>query len=169
MKKNKTALPWVMLSVFIIALDQWSKYVVVTHLTEASVVRVLPFLNFILSFNAGSAFGFLNDQPGWQIYFLSIISVAVSLILVVWLFRIARSAWLLALPISLVLGGALGNLIDRIRFGYVIDFIDFHVKNWHYATFNVADSFVCVGAVCLILQLLHESFSKNMHNKSQKT
>lgn len=160
MSKNKTAWPWIFLSVLIIALDQWSKYFVTTHFTETTIFHVFPFLNFILRFNNGAAFSFLGRASGWQIYLLSGISAAISVILMVWLSRLSRSAWCLALPISLILGGAIGNLIDRVRLHFVIDFIDFHVGNWHYATFNVADSAVCVGATFLILRLFYESITR---------
>ena len=150
-QSKKTALPWMVVSALIIVFDQWSKYFVITHLTDTSIVHVLPFLNFILSFNQGAAFGFLHAESGWQIYFLSAISVLASLLLLVWLCRTPRFQWFHAMCISFVLGGAVGNLIDRIRLHMVIDFIDFHVKNWHYATFNVADSFVCMGAIGLIV------------------
>lgn len=158
MKKNKKSSLWIVLSLFIIACDQFTKYYVVKNFTEQTVVHVLPFLNFILRFNPGASFSFLGNASGWQVYFLSGISIIVSLILIVWLCRLPRTEWLTALPVSLVLGGALGNLIDRIRFGFVTDFIDFHVHGWHYATFNVADSAVCVGAMWLMVRLLYESF-----------
>ena len=154
---RKKALPWIFISAFIIVLDQITKYIVLTHLTEQSVIHVLPFLNFILRFNAGASFSFLGNASGWQVYLLSGISIFVSIILIIWLSRLPRSEWVLALPVSMVLGGALGNLIDRVRFGYVTDFIDFHVRNWHFATFNVADSAVTVGATWLVLRLLYES------------
>lgn len=158
--KNKSALSWIVVSVLIVALDQWSKYFVTTHFSEATTVSVAPFLNFILRFNDGAAFSFLGAEGGWQIYLLSAISISISLILIVWLYRIARSEWCLAIPLSFVLGGAVGNLIDRLRLGFVVDFIDFHVKNWHFATFNVADSFVCVGATLLVLRLFYESITR---------
>src|SRR3989338_4180129 len=158
--KNKKVWFWISCSFFIIVCDQLTKYLVIEHLTEQSVVQVLPFLNFILRFNAGASFSFLGNASGWQIYLLSGVSIAVSAILIIWLCRLARSEWVIALPVSLVLGGALGNLIDRIRFGYVTDFVDFHVRNWHFATFNVADSAVSVGATWLVLRLLYESFTR---------
>ena len=114
-------------------------------------------MNIIQRFNAGAAFSFLSNEGGWQIYVLSGIAVLVSFGLIVWLYRMPRYEWWNALPVSLVLGGALGNLIDRVRFGVVVDFIDFHVHNWHYATFNIADAAVCVGAAWLILRLFYES------------
>lgn len=157
-QSTKKAYPWIFLSVFIIALDQFTKYSVLKHFTEQTVVHIFPFLNFIVRFNAGASFSFLGNASGWQVYLLSGISITVSTILIVWLSRLARSEWVIALPVSLVLGGAIGNLIDRVRFGYVTDFVDFHVRNWHFATFNVADSAVSVGATWLVLRLLYEGF-----------
>lgn len=157
MKKNKKAWPWILLSVVVIVCDQLTKHWVVTHFTQQTVQPVFPFLNFILRFNAGASFSFLGSAGGWQVYLLSGISLVVSVILIGWLCRLARSEWWIAMPVSLVLGGALGNLMDRARLGYVIDFIDFHVGHWHYATFNVADSAVCVGATWLVLRLFYES------------
>lgn len=158
MTKNNTASTWVFLSLLIIVIDQISKYCVVHFISATQTVKIFSFLNFILRYNAGAAFSFLGSASGWQIYLLSGISIAVAIVLIVWLSRLPRSEWLTAVPISLVIGGALGNLIDRVHYGYVIDFIDFHIKTWHYATFNVADSAVCVGATWLILRLLYESF-----------
>ncbi|OGT43456.1 MAG: signal peptidase II [Gammaproteobacteria bacterium RIFCSPHIGHO2_12_FULL_40_19] len=156
---QKTAWPWIFVSLFIIVCDQLTKYFILQHLTEQSVVHVFPFLNFILRFNAGASFSFLGNASGWQIYLLVGISAVVSVILISWLTRLPRNEWWTTLPISLVLGGALGNLIDRVRFGYVTDFIDFYVGNWHFATFNVADSAVSVGAAWLVLIFLYEIYS----------
>lgn len=157
--ENKKAWPWIFVSLFILACDQFTKYLVLWYLTEQSLVRVLPFLNFILRFNAGASFSFLGNASGWQVYLLAGISVIVSVILIVWLTRLQREEWWTSLPISLVLGGALGNLIDRVHFGHVTDFIDFHVGNWHFATFNVADSAVSIGAAWLVLIFLYEIYS----------
>ena len=126
MKKIKTAWPWLLLSALIILLDQVSKHLVLAHVTALDVVRVFPFLNIILRLNAGAAFSFLGSESGWQIYLLSVISVVVSVVLVAWLSQLPRREWWIAAPVSLVLGGALGNLIDRIHYGYVIDFVDFN-------------------------------------------
>lgn len=157
-KKNKKAWFWIFLSLAIIVCDQLAKLIVLKNFTEQTIVHALPFLNFILRFNSGASFSFLGDASGWQVYLLSSISIIVSIALVIWLSRLSRSEWWIATPISLVLGGALGNLIDRLRYGFVIDFIDFHIGNWHFATFNIADSAVCVGATWLVLGLLYESF-----------
>lgn len=160
MKITKTAWPWVGLSVLIILLDQYVKYWVLHHVTDQQTISLLPFLNIILRFNSGAAFSFLGNQDGWQVYFFSVISVLVSVVLFVWLCRLCRSDWMVAAPVSLVLGGALGNLIDRIHYGFVVDFIDFHINLWHFATFNIADSAVCVGAACLILRVLYEGVTR---------
>lgn len=158
MKYNaKIISPWLFLSAFILLLDQLTKHWVLLRLTPLEMVHVLPFLNIVLRFNAGAAFSFLGAATGWQVYFLSFVSIAVSVALVVWLFRLPASAWLLACPVSLVLGGALGNLIDRLQFHYVIDFVDFHVGAWHFATFNLADSAVSIGATWLIIRVVYES------------
>lgn len=158
--KSQKAWPWLLLSILVIAGDQVSKHFVLTHFTEQTVVHILPFLNFILRFNTGASFGFLSTQSGWQLYALSAVSILMSVFLIGWLFRLSRSQWQLSVPISLILGGALGNLIDRVQLGGVVDFIDFHVHAWHFATFNVADSAISVGATWLILRLLHESIAR---------
>lgn len=159
-KKNHTAWHWIFLSIFIIAIDQLSKYLVLQNMIMHQVIKIMPFLNIMLSINAGAAFSFLSNASGWQIYLLSAISVTISVALIIWLCRLPREEWWMAAPISLVLGGALGNLIDRVHYGYVVDFIDFHIGTWHYATFNLADSAVCIGAIWLIVRLMYESITR---------
>jgi len=152
-----SAYRWFALSTLIVLLDQLTKYCASRYLSGSQVVHVFPFLNFILRFNEGAAFSFLSLQNGWQVYLLSGISIAVSIGLIIWICRLSQSAWVTALSLSLILGGAIGNLIDRLRFGFVVDFVDFHVKNWHFATFNVADSAVSVGVILLVLRVCYES------------
>lgn len=159
MKKNKKAWPWMMLSVVILIADQVTKYLILQHFTDQTILPIFSWLNFILRFNAGASFSFLGNASGWQVYLLSGISITISIILMLWLCRLERREWWVAMPIALVLGGALGNLIDRVRFGYVTDFIDFHIRTWHFATFNVADSAVSVGATWLVLVFLFEIYS----------
>ena len=155
---QKRAGPWLWLSVVIIIIDQCAKYLANQYLALYQPIALLPFFNLTLKYNPGAAFSFLGAAEGWQIFLLAAISVIVMVVILVWLGRVKRSDWLLALPLSLILGGAFGNLIDRIRLGYVIDFFDFHIKTWHFATFNVADSAISVGAVLLIIKLVF--FSK---------
>lgn len=157
----KKAWVWLWLSALVIALDQITKYLVVHHLEFGQPVKILPFFNFTLNYNPGAAFSFLGAQGGWQVYLFAAISLIVAVILLVWLGRIKRSDGLMAAGVSLIIGGALGNFIDRIRLTYVIDFLDFHIKSWHYATFNVADSAICVGAFLLILRMLLSPRKKN--------
>lgn len=145
---------WLLLSVFIILLDQFTKFEITQHLHGSEVIRLAPFLNFVTRYNAGAAFSFLGQESGWQIYFFSIVSALISVGILIWLFRLKPNDRVTAAALSLILGGAAGNLIDRVRFGFVTDFIDFHIHHWHYATFNVADSAVCIGVVMLVLRVI---------------
>lgn len=155
---NKTALSWTWISLLIIILDQLTKYAITHHLTEPKTL--LPFLNLTLRFNPGAAFSFLGNASGWQIYLFSLISIVVSILLLTWLKSLNKNDWTTAIPLTFILGGAIGNLIDRIHYGYVIDFIDFHINHWHFATFNIADSFVSIGATLLIVKLLYEVITR---------
>lgn len=146
------ARPWFLLILFIIVVDQFVKHLIRHHLYVEQPLQVLPFLNLVLRYNQGAAFSFLSQAGGWQVLFLSAISVVVIMVLSVWLLRLSYPNSWTACALSLVIGGATGNLIDRIRFGMVIDFFDFHIGNWHYATFNTADSAIVVGIAMLLLQ-----------------
>lgn len=148
----KKTLSWLILSVFIIIIDQLTKYLVVHHLAFGQPNKIFTWLNLTLNYNTGAAFSFLGTANGWQVYLFSMLSLIVSLFLIIWLSRIRCSEKWKAVSISLILGGALGNCIDRVRLGYVVDFIDFHIKYWHYATFNMADSAICVGVFLLLME-----------------
>ena len=152
--RDKKAWAWLWLSVLIIALDQFSKWWLSYRFLLGESKQLLPFLNISLSYNTGAAFSFLGQAGGWQTYFFASIAFIIAVVLIIWLRQVRRHQYLLAIGICLIIGGALGNVIDRLYRGYVIDFIDFHVGSWHYATFNVADSAVCVGALLLILRML---------------
>ncbi|MBS0350707.1 MAG: lipoprotein signal peptidase [Proteobacteria bacterium] len=147
----REAAAWFLVSALVIVLDQFSKYLVMNYLYVEQPVTLLPFFNLILRYNQGAAFSFLGQAGGWQVLFLSLISIVVIIILLIWLLRLTYPNSWIACGISLVIGGAAGNLIDRLRFSVVIDFFDFHVSNWHYATFNVADSAIVVGVIMLLL------------------
>lgn len=152
-QEKKHAWPWLIVSILVILLDQFTKFVFSHVLFLNEPVMLLPILNFTLQHNPGAAFSFLMGVK-WAAYFLAAISILVSIAILIWLFRTNRSEWLLCLGLSLILGGAIGNLIDRIRLNFVIDFVDFHLGSWHFATFNVADSAISIGALLLIINFL---------------
>jgi signal peptidase II len=148
---KRNAIPWLLLSLIVIALDQATKVVVLALLQPYQPHAAIPdLLNWTLAFNTGAAFSFLDVGPGPQRWLFSVLAVIVSAALVRWLATIPRSDWRNALPLSLVIGGALGNLIDRLRFGQVTDFIDVYWHDAHFPAFNVADSAITVGAALLI-------------------
>ena len=153
---------WLLLSLAIVIADQLSKSFVVGRLGEFEVRAVLPVLDITLMHNTGAAFSFLASASGWQRWFFIGLASAVCIVLAFWLCRLRVEArGLLALALSLVLGGALGNVIDRIRLGSVVDFIHFH---WHFAyfpAFNIADSAITVGAGCLLLDAFLDSRRKS--------
>jgi len=152
MINKSNALSWLALSAVVIALDQLTKHIALGALQPYAPHEVIPgLLNWTLAFNTGAAFSFLHDAGGWQRWLFSALAVTVSLVLIVWLRRLPRSDWRTALPLSLVIGGALGNLIDRVRLGHVTDFIEVYYGQWSWPAFNIADSAICVGAVLLIV------------------
>jgi len=152
MKAKPNALPWLLLSVLVIALDQWTKHIALGALEYLRPVAVIPgFLNWTLAFNTGAAFSFLAGESGWQRWLFTALAIGVSAALALWLARTPRGDWRNAAPLALIIGGALGNLIDRTRFGHVTDFIEVYWHDWSFPAFNVADSAICIGAFLLIL------------------
>jgi signal peptidase II len=152
---------WLVLSFFVVLADQVTKAYIARHFLEFEFIRILPVLDMTRLHNVGAAFSFLAGESGWQRWVFIGLAVAVSAGIITWLFRLPRGAHaLLAAGLALVLGGALGNLIDRIRLGYVIDFIHFHWDRAYFPAFNVADSAITVGAACLLLDALMESKRK---------
>lgn len=145
---------WFLLSILVITLDQASKYWVESVLTPYKPMPIFPMLNITLAYNTGAAFSFLSGTGGWHRWFFAGFSLIVSVILMIWLWRTPIKDRLQALGVSLILGGAVGNLIDRGVNGYVVDFIDVYYKYHHFATFNLADSAICIGAAALILDLI---------------
>ncbi len=151
MLNRPNALSWLLLSAVIIVADQISKLIVLDHFQLHETLPVIEGLfNLTLAFNEGAAFSFLADAGGWQRWFFTGLAVVVTTILTVWLKRTERRDWRTALPLALVVGGAVGNVIDRIRLGHVVDFIDIHYGSWSWPAFNIADSAICVGAVLLL-------------------
>lgn len=146
------ALTWLWLSVVLIGFDQASKWYFLGLLQYAQPIPVIDgFWNWKLVYNYGAAFSFLADAAGWQRWFFSALAVGISGVLIVWLRRLPRGHWQEALPFALIIGGALGNLIDRLRFGYVVDFVHWYWRDFHWPVFNVADAAISVGAVSLIV------------------
>ena len=136
---------------FVIILDQITKTIAYQKLLGAEPIDVLPVLQWALVFNRGAAFGFLNNAGGIQHYFFSGLAIIVSIVILVWLWRIYANNSILAWGLVLVLAGAIGNLIDRIRYQYVIDFINLHYNDWYFPAFNIADMAITLGAFLLIL------------------
>ncbi|MBU1553765.1 MAG: signal peptidase II [Gammaproteobacteria bacterium] len=154
-KQSGWRLWWLMLLVLVA--DQISKQVVIANMQLFDSIELLPFFNFTYVRNYGAAFSFLSDAGGWQRWFFTLIAVVISGVLAVWLARNNKTQLKLNLALSLVLAGAIGNLIDRSIYGYVIDFLHVYYQNWHYPAFNIADSTICIGAALLIW----DSFSNN--------
>ncbi len=138
------------IALVVIVADQLTKFVATASLAQGPV-EFLPFLNFALVHNTGAAFGFLSTAGGWQKFFFIGIAALATIVIVFMLRKLSRRDWFMQLSLSLILGGALGNLMDRLIHGYVIDFIDFYLGTWHFWTFNVADAAISIGAVMLVL------------------
>ena len=143
---------WVAVVVFV--LDQLTKFVATDYLAQHGEVNLAPFLNLVLVHNTGAAFGFLSNAGGWQNVFFIIIAAAASVFILWMISRLDSQERLLAMALMLVLGGALGNLTDRLIHGYVIDFVDIYYQNWHWPAFNLADSAITVGAMLLVLDAM---------------
>ncbi len=152
--KEASALRWLWLSALIIVLDQITKVIANTYMALHETIELAPFINLTLAYNEGAAFSFLSDAGGWQRWFFTVLAVTVSAVLVVWLRRLPPSEKFVAVALALILGGAIGNVIDRVYLGYVIDFIDVYYAQAHWPAFNVADSAISVGAVMLIWDAL---------------
>src|SRR5688572_25645118 len=142
---------WFALSAAIIVADQLTKWVVLASFAHGERREITAFLNLVLVYNKGAAFSMFADAAGWQTPLLIVFAVVAALIVSYLIVR-NREKRVLCLGLALILGGALGNLIDRLRFGHVVDFLDFHALGWHWPAFNVADSAITVGAVLLILE-----------------
>ncbi|MDT8363398.1 MAG: signal peptidase II [Nitrosomonas sp.] len=138
------------LSTLILLLDWASKRWVESILTFGDVIMVTDFFNLVLTYNAGAAFSFLSDASGWQRWFLSAIALLAS-ILIIYLLRKHADSQRFAIALSLILGGAIGNLLDRVTLGHVVDFLDFHIAGHHWPAFNIADSAIFMGAFLLII------------------
>jgi signal peptidase II len=145
--------PWLGIASIIILIDQLTKITVAKLLTHGETRPITSFFDLVLAHNKGAAFSFLAAESGWQRYFFTGLGIAAALF-IIYLLKKNAGQRLFCWALALILGGAIGNVIDRILYGYVIDFLDVHVAGWHWPAFNVADSAICVGAVMFVLDEL---------------
>ncbi len=145
-------LKWLGLSFITVLLDQWSKLSVTATMQLYESIEVVSNFNLTYVRNEGAAFSFLSDAGGWQRWLFAGLAFAISIMITIWILRLGKQELLLAVALSLVLGGAVGNLIDRVAYGYVIDFLDVYYKDWHWPAFNVADSAICLGVGLMLLE-----------------
>ncbi|MEY3760852.1 MAG: hypothetical protein RIR39_2343 [Pseudomonadota bacterium] len=150
--RNFSMLKWLGLSLFAILLDQGTKLAVDGSMKLYQSIPVLPFFKLTYVHNTGAAFSFLSEAGGWQRWFFAGLALAISCVIAVWLARLKQHETLLAVALSLVLGGAIGNLIDRLAYGYVIDFLDVYYQTWHWPAFNIADSAITLGVILMLLE-----------------
>jgi len=148
----QSGLVWLWLALIGLVVDQATKLYVLANFKLHESVNVLPFFNFTYAQNKGAAFSFLSDAGGWQRWFFTIIAVSISGVLIYWLRGIRKSQKVLSVAYTLVLSGALGNLIDRFSYGFVVDFLDVYYKTYHWPIFNVADMAICLGAFLIVLE-----------------
>lgn len=157
LRNYQRLLLWLAVAAVVVLLDQWSKGVAQEQLEYGRAVVILPVFNFYLQYNSGAAFSFLQDAGGWQRWFFSAIALGASVFIGIWLSRLQRGEWLLAWSLSFIMGGALGNLWDRLALGHVVDFISVHYGDAYFPAFNIADSAITVGAVLMIVDSLLRS------------
>jgi signal peptidase II len=156
MKNNSTRTKtlWYVLAILIVLLDQLSKWLITHHFQVYETLSVFRGFDLTLRYNTGAAFSFLDNAGGWQRGFFVGLASAVSIILLIWIKKLDAAKKIEGIGLALILGGAIGNLIDRVLYGKVIDFILLYYKHWEYPAFNIADSSICIGAVLLGFSLL---------------
>ena len=147
---NNSMLPWLGLALIILIADQFTKTLILGYYQLGDSTKVLSFFNVVRVHNSGAAFSFLAGAGGWQRWFFTGIGV-VATVFIIWMLRSHAGQKLFAFALACILGGAVGNVVDRVLHGYVVDFLDFHWGGMHFPAFNVADSGITVGAACLIL------------------
>lgn len=150
---NSSLIPWLGIALIVILLDQVTKVTILKTMAYGASHAVTSFFNLVLVYNRGAAFSFLAAEAGWQRYLFTAIAVGAA-IFILYLLKRHAGQRMFCWALSLILGGALGNLIDRLAYGHVIDFLDFHFGGWHWPAFNIADSAICLGAVLFVLDEL---------------
>ena len=167
---------WLWVAGLTVFVDLYTKYLATSHLEERSPVEITSFFSLTLSYNKGAAFSFLADQPGWQRWFFVVLTIFVSIMLLVWIYRLkAHERWL-SIALSMVLGGAIGNLYDRITLGKVVDFLHFHYFfdfdgfqwDFHYPVFNFADTAICIGAAMLAIDIFRTAKNAEEDESDQR-
>jgi signal peptidase II len=149
-KSSSGMLPWLGLALLILIADQFTKVLILGYYKLGDATLVTSFFNVVRVHNAGAAFSFLASAGGWQRWFFTGIGIAAA-IFIIWMLKSHPGQKLFSFALACILGGAIGNVIDRTLYGYVVDFLDFHYAGWHFPAFNIADSAISIGAVCLIL------------------
>lgn len=149
-------LKWIWLAVVVVFFDQLTKYIASISLELFQPVAVMPMFNWTLMHNLGAAFSFLDDAGGWQRWFFTVIALVVSVVIVLWMKRLEQHEKWQAVALALILGGAVGNLIDRIWLGYVVDFIQVYYQQWYWPAFNLADSAISIGVAMIIIDSIRE-------------
>ncbi|TAN65921.1 MAG: lipoprotein signal peptidase [Methylobacter sp.] len=152
--RDKVMLKWLWLSLLAVILDQASKLAIAGSMQLYESIQIMPFFKLTYVHNPGAAFSFLSEAGGWQRWFFAGLALVIGAVIAVWLARLKKHETLLAVALALVLGGAVGNLIDRLAYGYVIDFLDVYYESWHWPAFNIADSAITLG----VMLMLAESF-----------
>lgn len=153
---NMRLMPWFALAAVVLLLDQVTKIAVLNTFSYGEVLPVSDFFNLVLVYNKGAAFSFLADSDGWQRYFFTAIGIIACIFIIVQM-RKHATQHLFCGALALIMGGAIGNVIDRLIYGHVVDFLDVHVAGWHWPAFNIADSAICVGAVLFIIDELRRA------------
>jgi len=150
--RDLNMLKWLWLSLLAVILDQASKLAIAGSMQLYQSIEIVPYFNLTYVHNTGAAFSFLSEAGGWQRWFFAGLALVISVVIAVWLARLKRHETLLAVALSLILGGAIGNLIDRLAYGYVIDFLDVYYQTWHWPAFNIADSAITLGVILMLVE-----------------
>lgn len=151
---RQTGLRFLWITLIVLIADQWTKTAIVDSMQLYQSIQITGFFNFTYVHNYGAAFSFLHDASGWQRWFFAAIAIVVSGLILYWLKQTSRGQLRLPIAFTLILGGAIGNVYDRLVHGYVIDFLDFYYQQWHWPAFNIADSAIFLGAALLIIDML---------------
>ncbi len=160
-------LKWIWLAVVIVVFDQVTKYIATASLDMYQPIAVMPMFNWTLMHNTGAAFSFLHDAGGWQRWFFVIIAIVVSVVIVLWIKRLEQHEKWQAIALALILGGAFGNVIDRVLLGYVVDFIDVYYEQMHWPAFNIADAAISIGVVMIIIDSIREYRAERKESQSK--